>query len=239
MDRLSSLISKLFYEPYSLSSVNKTICVSNYLVSYARKYGARDIDVIYNKVYSRQFYTQREHAQKKARPKILSVGRLHPPKNQECLLRSIQNLNVKLTLIGDGVNYDKLQLLTKNLGISEKVSFVKSVPNREIQRYYWEADIFAISSFYEGFCIPVLEAMASALPVVVNNKEPLPELLGGTGIVVENTPQAFEEAFRRLLADSQLRKELGEKGRKRALEIDGDIMERKEVELYKQLVEKG
>ena len=236
LQRLSRLISARLLEPYSLSNITKTICVTNFLVSYAKKYGARDIEVIYNKVYSGQFRTQRNPDQMKAKPRILSVGRLDPQKNQECLVRAIQNLNVELVLIGDGMNYDKLKLLAQDLDMAKSVVMIKTVPNREIQRYYWEADIFAISSFYEGFCIPVLEAMASALPVVVNDKEPLPEILGGTGLVVENSAKAFRKAFKRLLADPKLRRELGERARRRALEVDGEIMEEKEVELYEKLL---
>ena len=100
----------------------------------------------------------------------------------------------------------------------------------------WNADIFAISSFYEGFCIPILEAMAAGLPVVVNNKEPLPEVLSGTGIVVENTPEAFEEAFKQLISNPQIRKELGERAKTRAMKLDGSIMEQKEADLYEELI---
>lgn len=225
-----------FFNSYSLSKITKVICVSNFLTSYAKKYGAKDIEVIYNKVYSSQFYTKRNYNQKKTKPRILSVGRLAPQKNQESLIKAVLNLDVELHLIGDGINYNKLKLLAENLGIKEKVKFIKSVPHKEIQNYYWEADIFAMSSSCEGFCIPVLEAMASGLPVVVNNKEPLPEVLGDSGIVVEDNPQAFAKAFKELSSNSQLRRELGDKAHKRALDIDGEIMERKEMELYRDLV---
>lgn len=236
--RIHHLISKKYLEPYALSNANRVICVSNFLVPYAQKHGAKNIEVIYNKVDSGKFYTQRNFNQKKLKLKILSVGQFVPRKNQECLIKAIKNLDVNLSLIGDGPNYGRLKQLAKDLDISEKVNFIGSVPNQRIQKYYWEADIFALSSFSEGFCIPILEAMAASLPVVVNNKEPLPEVLGGTGMVVEDTPKAFEEAFRELISNSQLRKELGEKARKRALEVDGEIMEKKEVKLYMKLLKK-
>ena len=108
--RLPLFISKIFYEPYSLSKVAKVICVSNFLTPYAKKYGARDVEVIYNKVYSNQFYVQKNFNQIRTRPQILSVGRLDPQKNQECLIRAIQDLEVNLILIGDGINYNNLKL---------------------------------------------------------------------------------------------------------------------------------
>jgi len=234
--KVLEFVSKRFFEPYSISNATRTICVSQFLTSYAARNGAGNVEVIYNRVYGSQFYTQRNHGQMNSRPRILSVGRLDLPKNQECLIRAVQNLDAQLILIGNGTRYDYLRKLTADLAISEKVTFIRSVPHSEIQRYYWEADVFAMSSFSEGFCIPVLEAMASALPVVVNNKEPLPEVLGGTGIVIENTPKAFERAFQQLITSSELRGGLGEKARKRAEELDGEIMEEKEAQLYRTLV---
>ena len=232
-----------FTERYCLRNATKVICVSEFLTRYARKYGAKDIEVIYNRVDTRQFMPVKREG-KDGKLTVLCVGRVGRQKNQECLIRSIANLDVNLVLIGQpdlscDRYYSTLQELTKKLNMGERVRFIKSVPYSEINHYYSYADIFAIATRWEGFCIPVLEAMASALPVVVSNKEPLPEVLGGTGVVVENTPEAFEEAFKELISDPQLRKELGEKARKRALELDGKIMERKETDLYKQLIGKA
>ena len=235
---IHSLINQKFFEPYILSNASKVICVTHFLENYAKKYGAKNMETIYNRVYLNQFTTHRDYTLKTI-PTILSVGRLDPQKNQECLIRAIKDMDVKLILIGDGINYNKLNLLARKLNISSKVKFIKSVPNNNIQKYYWNADIFAISSFYEGFCIPILEAMASGLPVVINDKEPLTEVLGSTGIVVKNTPEAFKEAFGKLIKNLELRRDLGQKAMKRAEKIDGETMEKKEANLYKQLIERA
>src|SRR3989344_7248533 len=124
------------------------------------------------------------------------------------------------------------------LCIENKIKFISSVNNNEIQKFYWKADIFAIASLWEGFCIPVLEAMATGLPIVVSNKEPLVEVLGNTGIVVENNPKDFTEAFLKLQKNPKLRKELGEKAKERAIKLDGEIMEERELNVYKKLIEK-
>ena len=225
-------------EYYAIGQADKVICVSNYLVRRAKRYGARDIAVIYNKVYVEQFRppdgAKPERLSEK--PTVLSVGRLDPQKYQECLIRAICDLDVTLVLIGDGILYDKLRKLAQQLGVAERVMFIKSVPNQEIPRYYWAADVFAMATHYEGFCIPVLEAMAAGLPVVVCDTEPLPEILGDTGLVVDKTPEAFREAFVRLLADPGLREELGAQARARAVELDGEVMEQREYELYQELV---
>lgn len=222
-------------EHQSLSTVDRVICVTNYLVSYAKKYGAKDIEVIYNRVDTKQF-NKSDNTKKFDKPTILCVGRLVKQKYQECLIRAIKDLDVSLLLIGDGELYSDLRQLTKELGIENTVKFIKSVPHSEIHKYYSSADIFAIATHYEGFCIPVLEAMASSLPVVASKIGPIQELVEDAGILVENTPEAFREAFEKLISNPELRKELGEKGKKKALEVDVSIMEEKEKEVYKKVM---
>lgn len=233
--------SSLLFERYCLGNAAKVICVTKFLTQYAQKYGSRDIQVIYNRVSTRKFQPRQRNDRE--RKMILCIGRVGFQKNQECLIRSIVGLNVDLLLVGepdrgDLAFYNRLKSLAQNLGVGDRVHFIKSIPYEKIEQIYVDADIFAIATRWEGFCIPVLEAMAAKLPVVVADKEPLPEVLGGTGIVVQNTPEAFQAAFRRLIANPNLSKELGEKGRDRAKELDGAVMEEKEMQLYQALTMK-
>ena len=193
-----------FFETYSLSKVDKIICVTNYLIPYAKKYGAKDMEVIYNRVDTKQF-NKGDDTKKFDKPTILCVGRLDKPKYQECLIGAIKDLDVNLLLIGDGELYSDLRLLTKEMEIENKVKFIKFVPHSEIHEYYSSVDIFAIATHYEGFCIPVLEAMASSLPIVASEIGPIQELVGDLGILVENTPEAFREAFKKLISNPELR----------------------------------
>jgi len=227
-------------EPYVLRNATKVICVYKFPVEYAKKYGAKDIEVIYNRVDTTRF-KKANSTVRHGRPTIICVGRLIREKNQQVLIKAIENLDVNLLLIGDGPLYPYLTRLAKNLGVEEKVKFKRSVPNSEIHKYYSSADIFAIPIRYGGVCTPVIEAMASSLPIVVPRPiwEDSPELVGDIAIVVENTPKGFEEAFKKLMSDPKLRKELGEKGRKRALEVDGKKMEKKEMNMYERLIEEN
>jgi glycosyltransferase involved in cell wall biosynthesis len=75
--------------------------------------------------------------------------------------------------------------------------------------------------------------MAAGKPVVVSDTPPLPEVLGGTGLVVQKTAEGFRRAFVALLQDSGLRAELGRRGRARAQLLDGDLMEHREAEIYR------
>lgn len=235
-------LSKLL-EKNVLSNCTVTICVSKFLSLYARKHGAKNISVIYNRVNTRVFHKGKPRKSKK-RPIILCVGRVGVQKNQECLIRAIKGLDVGLLLIGqpdmrDGGYLHHLKRLVKELGLGDNVHFIPAVPHKSISRYYRQADIFAIATRWEGFCIPVLEAMAASLPVVAPDKEPLPEVLGGTGMLVENNPEAFREVFMRLLNSPSLRKRLGAKARRRAKSLDGKYMEAKEYKLYETLTKNG
>ena len=209
------------FERYSISRADQVLCVSHYLTDYARKMGAKSVEVIYNRVYTEQFGNG--HPKKNKRPLILSVGRLDPPKDQACLVRSIQGLDVDLQLVGDGVNRPKLEKLVGQLGLEERVNFAGAVPHGNIQEYYARADLFAIATHYEGFCIPVLEAMAAGLPIVVSATEPLPEILGGAGKVVELGPEGFHQAFVELLGNPEEATGLSRAARKRAEGLDGAL----------------
>lgn len=234
---LKSIMSRLLIEPPVLRNATKVICAYQFLVQYAKKRGAKDIEVIYNRVDTTRF-NKNNNVIRTDSPTIICVGNQIKGKNPENLIKAVKPLNVNLLLIGDGPLHPYLVKLVNNLGIENKVKFIKFVPHSEIHEYYASADIFAIPIEYGGVCIPVIEAMASSLPVVVPKPrwEDSPELVGGIAIVVENTPEAFRKAFKKLISNPELRKELGEKGRKRALEIDGKIMEEKEMKLYKELV---
>ncbi len=208
-----------------MANASVVICVSNYLHEYAGAHRAKRMVTNYNRVYAAQF--RREIPRRKhGPPKILTVTRLDPGKYPECLIRAIVSLDAKLKIIGQGTCAEFLHELARKLGVADRVEFIDMVPNRDIHLHYHDADIFALASHYEGFCIPILEAMASGLPVVACNTNPIPEILGGEGVVVEKNPKAFEQAFRDLIANPDKRTDLGTAAMKRASTLDGELMEK-------------
>ncbi|MBW2619512.1 MAG: glycosyltransferase family 4 protein, partial [Deltaproteobacteria bacterium] len=138
--------------------------------------------------------------------------------------------------IGDGSERDRLKKLASELGLADRVEFIPTVAHARRQEYYHRADIFALATHYEGFCIPVLEAMAAGLPVVASQTQPLPEILGGCGLIAPNEAAAFRAAIKRLLADGDLALSLGRKAQARAESLDGQVMEEREVRLYRSLM---
>ncbi len=229
---------KLFIEGWVLSRADKVVCAYEFPVSYARRHGARDVEVIYNRVSCDQFAQRNDPAlgpdSRNGKPLVLNVGRFVPEKNQQCLIRAMRELDAHLLLVGDGPQRENLQALAMQAGIEGKVTFVRSVPATEIHRYYASADIFASAITLGGIDMPSLEAMASGLPVVISRSrfEGTREAVGDAAILVENTPRAFANAFQQLIDDPELRQTLGERGSQRSLRFDVSVGERKEREMY-------
>jgi glycosyltransferase involved in cell wall biosynthesis len=227
-------------ENYALKRATSVMCVTHHVERYAARHGAPSPAVIYNRVDTKRFAPVPDSGRGSSaagKPmSILTVGRLVPPKFHECLIRAIAPLNVNLTIIGDGFLRAKLERLVNDLGMHQRVTFTATVPHRDIWERYAAADIFAIATHYEGFCIPVLEAMAAGLPVVVSDIEPLREIVGDAGLLVKNEHQAFAAALQTLLSDPDLRYTLGARARRRALTMDGALMEKREADLYRTLL---
>ena len=222
-------------ERWTVPRADAVWCVSRYLEGYARGMGARQVEVIYNRVYCADFDPGALRQRPGARPVILCLARLDPPKDQALLVEALVGLDAELVLAGDGENRSALEGLTRRLGVEDRVRFVGALPHKQVPACYAGADIFALATHYEGFGIPVLEAMAAGLPVVASQVEPLPEILGGTGWNVANSAEAFRSAFNEIIADWPAARARAEAGRARAETLDGALVERQEADLYRRL----
>jgi len=238
---LKLLYAKKFLESNSIRNADAVIIIYEFIRSYAEKMGARNIHLIYNRIDLSQFSPNVEPVFVESKPVIICVGRLMREKNQECLIRAIKDLDVKLLLIGDGPQYDELTTLVKDLGIKDKVRFERAISHNDIHRYYTSADIFALPIKYGGFAIPVLEAAASGLPIILPKQEfdANPELIKNFALLVDNNPDGFANAIIKILSDSDLRENMIKSGLETVKSIHGDIMEEKEKELYLKIIKKN
>ena len=110
--------------------------------------------------------------------------------------------------------------LAGKLGIRDRVVFIDSVSEEKLPFIYGAADALVLPSFYEGFGLPPLEAMACGTPVIVSNTTSLPEVVGDAGVYVEPTDESgIAAAISRVLEDFALREELQIKGRARAAQF--------------------
>lgn len=237
---LKLLYSKKALEPFAIRNADEVIIIYEFLRTYAKKMGAKSIDLIYNRIDLSQFSSSVEPVFKESKPVIICVGRLMSEKNQECLIRAIKDLDVILYIVGDGIQYNELIELTEDLGIQKKVKFLRSIPHEKIYRYYASANIFALPIKYGGFAIPSLEAAASGLPVILPKQkfDLNPDIIKDFALLVENRPESFKEAIQKVLTDEKFREKMIKDGFKVIKKINSDIMEEKEKDLYLKLIQK-
>ena len=233
-------LTKIILEKYSLSNADEVIIIYNFIRNYAKKMGAKKINLIYNKVDLSQFSPNLKSKNNESKPIIICVGRLIKEKNQECLINAIKDLDVKLLLIGNGTEYNYLKKLVKSLDIENKVQFETSIQHENIASYYNKSNIFALPIKYGGFAIPALEAAASGIPVILPKQEfdPNPDLIKDFALLVNNNPESFKTAIQKVLSEKSLRDNLINNGLNVTKEISSDIIEEKEKKLYLKLLDK-
>jgi len=129
--------------------------------------------------------------------------------------------------------------LVSEFGIKDKVIFKKAVPNKELQNYYKSADVFALAydPKIEGLPIPVLEAMASGLPIVI----PIPQSSMSDGLedcvtFSDLNTESFSKAIKRILIDEKYAQNMTEKAQKKVMYFDGKNTEKREAEIYQELM---
>jgi glycosyltransferase involved in cell wall biosynthesis len=156
---------------------------------------------------------------------LVGLGRLHVQKCFDVVIRALHILRtagaeaVLLIAGGDDGEGEALTRLIKRLGLGSCVTLVGEVHGEEKLRFLKGADLFVFPSFSENFGMVVLEALAAGLPVVASRNTPWAELeTEGTGLWVENTPEAFVEAIANLLARD--RATLSSHSREHAMQFD-------------------
>jgi glycosyltransferase involved in cell wall biosynthesis len=144
---------------------------------------------------------------------ILFLSTLKPSKNVEGLIEAFglvkskyQISNIKLVIAGKkGWLYESIFEEVKALGLTKEVIFTDFVPEADKAPLIAGAKVFVLPSFWEGFGLDVLNAMACGVPVVVSNKGSLPEVVGEAGVKVnpENTRE-IAEGLAKVLSASQI-----------------------------------
>lgn len=156
---------------------------------------------------------------------ILFVGTLEPRKNIVRLIEAYHILNSKLkiqnsrlVIVGkNGWGYREIFAKVKELQLEDKIIFLDYVADEDLPSLYNSAACFIYPSLYEGFGLPVLEAMVCGCPVVTSNTSSLPEVADGAAILVNpNDANEIAGALNKLLINEPLRQELKKQGLERA-----------------------
>ncbi len=156
---------------------------------------------------------------------ILYVGRLDPYKNVTGLVeafaqvrKALPEADVGLRIIGPpDARYPEARQAAVRLGVESSLEWAGYVDEAGLVAAYQQADVFALLSKYEGFGLPVLEAMACGTPVVCSNRASLPEVAGDAALLVD--PEQMSDAaaaITRVLREEPLAASLRERGLRQA-----------------------
>lgn len=176
-------------------------------------------------------------------PFILNVGTLQPRKNIATVIRAFSKFrkhyrNHKLVVAGKtGWLYDDLFKLTSESDLQDYVIFTGYVADDELAAYYKKAFCYVTASLYEGFGIPVLEAMSYECPVISSNSSSLPEVAGDAAIYFD--PKSEDElimAFTKLAKDKKLRSLFIEKGKNQIKKFSWEKCAKETFEVLKNAV---
>jgi glycosyltransferase involved in cell wall biosynthesis len=156
-------------------------------------------------------------------PFILAVGTLQPRKNYVRLIQAFSNLqssipDLQLVIAGGkGWLFESIFAEVERLGLRDRVRFPGFVADDDLPALYSAARVLAYPSLYEGFGLPMLEAMACGTPVVASTASCLPEVAGDAALLVPPADvPALAEALSRAVSDEALRADLIAQGRARA-----------------------
>ena len=147
--------------------------------------------------------------------RILSVGAQIPRKGHDVLLRALSrlfDLDWQLTIAGsadrDPVHANGLRALAEDLQVARRVHFVDEVTDA----LWMQADLFALTSYFEGYGLAIAEAIRRGLPVAVSNVGAVPTLVGpeAGAVCVAGDVEQFSKALRRLIFDQPLRREMAD-----------------------------
>jgi glycosyltransferase involved in cell wall biosynthesis len=145
-------------------------------------------------------------------PYALFVGALQPRKEPELALRALLGVDSGLRLVFAGPDRGleaELRQRARTLGLGDRVEFAGHVPREDLAALYRGAETLVFPSRYEGFGLPVLEAMASGTPVVATPSSSIPEVAGDAALLVEPDAEALAAGIEQALAERERLRELG------------------------------
>ena len=173
---------------------------------------------------------------------VLFVGGADPRKNHQTFLEAAEKVRKKLgsrmlVLVGSPIHpFGNYEETARRRSLQEKVLCPGLVSTDDLQLLYSFADLFVFPSLYEGFGMPVLEAMACGAPVLTSNSTALAEVAGDAAVLADpQDAKALGEAMVRVLEDEPLRAVLRAKGFERAKQFSWEQVAAKTIALYREV----
>jgi glycosyltransferase involved in cell wall biosynthesis len=171
---------------------------------------------------------------------ILYLGINKPHKNLPFVVQVFHELrtDAKLVLAGkEDPRYPQVREEARRLRLGERVVFLGDVPEKDLSPIYNGAEVFVFPSLYEGFGLPVLEAMACGTPVVCSNSSSLPEIVGNAAISLDPADTgAWVAALTEVLESEELRAELRKRGLEQAERFSWQKTARDTLDVYQSVL---
>jgi len=177
---------------------------------------------------------------------VLYLGTLEPRKNVDGLIRAYGLWRERrpdapplVVAGGKGWYYQQIFELVESLNLTDSVRFPGYIPQDELTLWYNAATLFVYPSHFEGFGLPVLEAMACGTPVITGTESSLPEITGTEGIARLVNPtddEALARTMAEVMADADARASMSERGMRRAAEFTWEKTARETVAIYQNIL---
>jgi len=175
---------------------------------------------------------------------ILYVGRLQARKNLQRLVSAYAAIRSagfphKLVLVGKADSlFEPVLARIQELELERDVLRPGYVSDEDLPHFYRAADVFIYPSFYEGFGLPIIEAMACGTPVITSRGSSLEEVAGDAALLIDPlSEQSIAEALKQVLGDPQLAQRLGQSGLRRSEKFSFKNAARQTIDVYEGLIQ--
>lgn len=232
--RMARKLSKFFYHhcnliPVSLSELVRESVVEEY------KLATEAIPMIFNGINLSKCLPKADYA-REGNFKILHIGRFSQEKNHIGLLTAFRKFHhnhpdSELWLIGDGPIRPDVEAFAREQGLEQTVKFLGLQSN--VYGFMHDADVFALTSNYEGMPMTLIEAMGTGMPIVATRVGGIPDMLDDdSALLVPLDMDQVAEAFEQYYCDEELRRNRGQEAAKHAVRFSAKAMAENYLKLY-------
>lgn len=222
-------------EKIALTNADMVLPVYAPIVPFLKSIGVTKYEVAYN-VIAPNILREKTDYTLHDPVRLISVGRQFPPKNPENVIKALADIpNAHYTLFGDGECHQHLKKVAGDCGVSDRVEFIRCLPNAQLCAMLPDFDIFVTHTEYWEISQAVLEPLLTGLPVLLNKRigAPVPELTEDICMLVPNTIDDYKKALRKLIGDHDFRQNLGETAKRHARsKWSPEITEKKFADIY-------
>ena len=172
---------------------------------------------------------------------LLTVGRKEPRKNYSALIRAYERMDIRSPLVIIGQRYlgsDDIDRQVARSTAKDRIVLLEDIKDNELPAFYRHAKLFIYPSIAEGFGIPIVEAMASGVPVICSRTTAMSEVGGGAAVFIDPyDDNTITAAVAKVLSDETLQDQLKRLGLKNVERFSWDESARRVVNVYKALLD--